>query len=319
MILVTGASGFVGSAVLARAARQWPGDVRGATRRRDARMPAGAEHALAGDLGLDADWSGPLRGVTTVVHTAARAHVMREPTADALGEYRRINVDGTLALARDASAAGVRRFIYISSIKVNGERTEPGRPFVETDAPSPADAYGISKHEAEEALREHATRTGLGVVVIRPVLVYGPGVKGNFLTLLRWLQRGVPLPLASLRNRRSMVALENLVDLIALCLDHPAADGETFLVSDGEDLSTSELLRRAAAALGCRPRLFAVPPSLLKTMARVVGRGGVADRLCESLQVDTRHTIDSLGWAPRVTVDAALAETARHFLHRQRA
>jgi nucleoside-diphosphate-sugar epimerase len=211
----------------------------------------------------------------------------------------------------------VRRLVFLSSIKVNGEATAPGRPFTAADAPAPADPYGISKREAEDALRALARETGLEVVMIRPVLVYGPGVKGNFLSMLRWLHRGVPLPLGAVRNRRSLVALDNLVDLIRVTLRHPAAANETFLVSDGVDLSTTELLRRAAAALGRKARLLPVPAAARRLPARLLGKDAVADRLVGSLTVDITRTRERLGWTPPVAVDAALEQTARDFLARE--
>jgi UDP-glucose 4-epimerase len=234
-----------------------------------------------------------------------------------LSEFRRVNVAGTLNLARQAAAAGARRFVFISSIKVNGEATH-ARPYRADDVPAPVDAYGLSKHEAEQALRKVSQQTGLEVVIIRPVLVYGPGVKANFLTMMRWLHRGVPLPLGAIDNRRSLVALENLVDLICTCLSHPAAANQTFLVSDGEDLSTAALLQRTATALGTRARLLPVPPRMLEAVARVLGKPDVAVRLCGSLQVDITKTRELLEWAPPSSVDTALKHTARHFLDASR-
>ncbi len=249
-----------------------------------------------------------------VVHASARVHVMRESAPDPLAEFRRVNVAGTVALARASAAAGVKRLIFISSIKVNGERTLPGRPFTADDAPRPLDPYGVSKLEAERALLEVAAQTGLEVVIIRPVLVYGPGVKGNFLSMMRWLSKGIPLPFGAVRNRRSLVARENLVDLIVVCLRHPGASGQMFLVSDGKDLSTSALMRLTANGLGRPARLLPIPVAMLRGAAMLVGRSRFADRLCGTLQVDINKTLQRLDWSPPFSAEESLARTARHFL-----
>lgn len=314
MIVVTGANGFVGRAILSRLVREQPGAVRAAVRSDQVPLPSSVERVSVGDLGSDTDWSSTVRDAGVVVHTAARVHVMRERDTDALTAYRRANTSATLALARQAAAANVRRLVFLSSIKVNGEQTGPGRPFTPSDAPAPTDPYAISKLEAEEGLRAIARETGLEVVIIRPVLVYGPGVKANFESMLRWLHRGLPLPLGAVRNARSLVSMDNLVDLVARCLVHPAAAQRTFLVSDGEDLSTPELMRRAADALGRRARLLPVPAPALEWGARLVGRAAAARRLCSSLQVDIGATRQLLGWSPPQSVDDALGATARHFL-----
>jgi len=299
-ILVSGATGFVGSAVLAGAAAR--GMTAGAlVRRHDGEYEPAALHK-------------GLRGVDCIVHCAGRAHIMTDVSPDPLEAFRTSNVTRTLALARAAAAAGVRRFVFISSIKVNGECTASGAPFLPTDPPRPADPYGVSKHEAEQALRQLSAETGLEVVVIRPVLVYGPGVKANFLAMMRWLTRRVPLPFGLIDNRRSLVGLDNLVDLILTTVDHPNAAGQTFLVSDDEDVSTPELLTRTAAALGTSARLVPVSPAFLCGLAGLVGKRAAASRLCGSLQVDLRHTKTTLGWSPPASVDSELARTARHFL-----
>ena len=239
---------------------------------------------------------------------------MQDTAVDPLVDFRRINVDGTLNLARQATAAGVRRFIFISSVKVNGEATALDQPYFSDDVPAPVDAYGISKMEAEHGLRRISEETGMEVVIIRPPLVYGPGVKANFLSMMRWLWNGIPLPLGAIHNKRSLVALDNLLDLIVTCVDHPAAKNKTFLVSDGEDLSTSQLLRRMGNALHRPARLLPIPASLLQIGAALVGRPDVAKRLCGSLQVDISKTRQLLGWNPPIRVDEGLRQTAEHWL-----
>lgn len=312
VIVVTGASGFVGGAVCRELLR------RGVTVRAAARhRPAQADHAQwieSPDLAADADWSPVVAGAGVVVHCAARVHVMQDKSADPLAEFRRANTEGTLALARQCAAMGVSRFVFVSSIKVNGEQTAPGQPFGPDETPTPSDPYGISKWEAEQALRELSRQTGMEVVIVRPPLVYGPGVRANFLGMMRWLARGVPLPLGAMKNSRSLVALDNLVDLLCLCSSHPAAAGHTFLVSDGEDVSTTELLRKLGRALEHPARLIPVPPAVLGAMGAVVGRADIGRRLCSSLQVDISKTRAVLGWKPVVPMDSALKETARDFL-----
>lgn len=313
MILVTGATGFVGMALChvlkashaVRAVARLPGG---------AGLPDSVE-IVAGELSCDEDWSPSLAGVGAVIHCAARVHVMSEQSADPLAEFRRVNVDGTMHLAKQCALAGVRRFIFVSSIKVNGEQTRPGSPFVADQTPNPEDPYGISKKEAEDSLRALAQETGMEVVIIRPPLVYGPGVKANFLTMMRWLKRGVPLPLGAVMcNARSLVALDNLVDLIVTCIDHPAAANQTFLVSDGESLSTTALLRRMGEALGRPARLIPVPVPLLQMGAALLGRRDIAQRLCGSLEVDIGKTRELLGWTPPISVDEGLRRTAAHWL-----
>jgi nucleoside-diphosphate-sugar epimerase len=239
---------------------------------------------------------------------------MRDAASDPLLAYRAANVEGTLNLARQAAAAGVRRFVFVSSIKVNGEQTAAGQAFGADDTASPQDAYGISKAEAEAGLKAIAVSTGMEVVIIRPPLVYGPGVKATFLSMMRWLQRGVPLPLGAVtRNRRSLVALDNLVDLIVTCVHHPAAANQTFLVSDGEDLSTTGLLQRLAAAMGVPARLLPVPAWALEAGAALLGRRAMLQRLCGNLQVDITKTRDVLGWLPPIGVDEGLRRAAAGF------
>ncbi|WP_404363716.1 UDP-glucose 4-epimerase family protein [Marinobacter sp.] len=317
-LAISGATGFVGSALVRRLAQETSaGHILALVRSRSGDLPAQVQQA---EIGPDGNFAEPLplAGVDTLIHAAARVHVMNDSSADPLAEFRRVNVEGTLALARQAAKAGIRRFIFLSSIKVNGEATEPGRPFTPEDPPAPQDPYGISKLEAEQKLRALASETGLEVVIIRPVLVYGPGVKANFRAMMSWLERGIPLPLGAIDNRRSLVALDNLVDLVITCIDHPAAAGETFLVSDDEDLSTTELLRRMARALDRPPRLVPVPLALLEAGAAMLGKRDVARRLCGSLQVDIGRTKELLNWQPPVTVDEALRKTADAFREERR-
>ena len=309
-VLVTGANGFVGSAVCAQALARGM-TVRGAVRR-PCVLPAGAECQVLEGLGEQSDWRAALAGIAVVVHAAARVHVMAETAENPIAEFRRINMNGTLNLARQAAKHGVRRFIFISSIGVNGAETF-ARPFSAGDLAAPHSPYAISKHEAELALKALAAETGLEVVIVRPPLVYGPGAPGNFAAMMRWLQRGVPLPLGAIHNQRSLVALDNLVDLIVTCMTHPAAANQTFLVSDGEDVSTTELLRRMGQAMNRPARLIPVPTSGLKLAATMVGKQDVAQRLCGSLQVDIEKTRQLLGWRPPLTLDQGLKKAAEGF------
>lgn len=313
-VLLTGASGFVGRAIQARLSSDRGVELTVVVRHQLAeQQPSVYTQKITGIDG-DTDWTSAVAGKAVVIHSAARVHVMNDQTADPLAEFRKVNVAGTLNLARQAAEAGVRRFIFISSIKVNGEGTVPGRPYNADDVPAPVDSYGISKREAEQGLLALAAETGLEVVIIRPVLVYGPGVKANFRSMMSWLNKGVPLPLGAIGNKRSLVALDNLVDLIVTCIDHPAAANQVFLVSDGEDLSTTELLQRMGAALGKSTRLLPVPSAWLDGAARLLGRGAIAQRLCGSLQVDIEKTRRLLDWTPPVSVDESLRKTAHHFL-----
>ncbi len=312
--LVTGGSGFLGRALIDRLV-QMPGcSVIAPLRTPSATLPMGVRSLQLGNLDGTNDWKAALTGVDVVVHAAARVHVMNEVASDPLAAFREVNVEATLNLARQAAVCGVKRFIFISSIKVNGEGTEPGTVYRADDAPSPIDPYGISKYEAEKGLMVLAATTGMEVVIIRPVLVYGPGVKANFLSMMRWLYRGVPLPFGAVDNRRSLVAVDNLVDLIVTCSDHPAAANQVFLASDGEDVSTTQLLRKLAAALGKSARLLPVPARLMSGVAALLGRQALADRILGSLQVDISKNRQLLGWMPPVTLDQALALTAQHFL-----
>ena len=311
-LLVTGADGFLGRAVVSRAAADGRA-VRATTRRASNGWPAGVEALPGHELATDTDWRTALGGVDAVVHCAARVHVMLDTAADPLAAFRLVNTAATLALACQAAEAGVRRLVFISSIGVNGAETT-NAPFRADDAVAPHSPYAVSKHEAEEGLRALANSSGMQVVVIRPPLVYGPGAPGNFAQLMRALQRGLPLPLGAVNNRRSFIGLDNLVDLIVTCLDQPAAANQTLLVSDGEDLSTSDLLRRTGRALGRPARLLPVPGALLRTAANLLGKRELGQRLFGSLQVDIAKTRSLLGWTPPVSVDEGLRRTAAHFL-----
>ncbi|TVO60256.1 UDP-glucose 4-epimerase family protein [Denitromonas ohlonensis] len=308
-VVVTGASGFVAQALIRSLAANDSVEVCAASRSIGLALPDGVSSVSVGDLGPETDWAEALDGVDVVVHCAARVHMMSAGRDDE-ALYRRINVDGTLRLARTARSNGCRRFIYLSSIKVNGERTVPGCPFSPNDPPRPVDAYGRSKLMAEQGLLALAHETGLEVVIIRPPLVYGPGVKANFRRMAHMACRGWPLPLGRIHNQRSLVNIENLVHLIVTCLDHPMAPGHVFLVSDGQDVSTSELLRKTAHALSCRIRLLPVPAGVLVWVARMVGKSALADRLCGNLQVDISPTQEVLNWRPPLTLDEGLRRFA---------
>lgn len=312
-ILVTGASGFVGRALVDRMLHDGL-PVRATTRRNNFLVEPLLEQAIVPDMSMPFDWQVLLRSIDTVVHCAARVHVMHDIAADPLVEFRRTNVAGTMNLARQASIHRVRRFVFVSSIKVNGESTNLNQPFTADDVAKPVDAYGISKYEAEQSLRALGAETGMEIVIVRPVMVYGPGVKGNFLSMMRWLARGIPVPLGAVNNLRSLVALDNLVGLIVCCVHHPAAANQVFLASDGDDLSTTSLLRQTAHALHKSAWLLPVPVSMLRMAARALGKRAIAQRLLGSLQVDIAKTRDLLGWAPTVTVDEGLRSTATHFL-----
>jgi len=300
-ILVTGFSGFVGASLIS-ALKTKDLVLLGRQKPVNSSFPFYKfefdEHAEAIDALLD---------IEVVIHSAARVHMMNEQSADPLADFRKINTIGTLNLARQAAAAGVRRFIYISSIKVNGEATLNNQYFRFDDSPNPEDPYGISKEEAEIGLKEIANETGMEVVVIRPPLVYGPGVKANFAAMLKLARKNLPLPLGAIHNKRSFVALDNLVDLIITCIDHPKAANQTFLVSDDSDVSTTELLKMMTRAAGKRPRLLPVPVSWLKLAGKITGKQAVIERLCGNLQLDISHTKDTLGWKPPISVEEGIA------------
>ncbi len=312
-VLVTGATGFIGAALVREMHRNGH-SVRAAVRipSMQGRLPNCIKEFAVGPIEI-ATWGTALEGVICIVHCASRAHILHEKALDALAAYREVNVTGTLRLAHQAAASGVKRFVFLSSIGVNGNQTCV--PFDEADTPHPHDFYAISKYEAEQALLKLAAQTGIEVVIIRPPLVYGPGAPGNFSSLVQWVKRGVPLPLGAVHNRRSFVALDNLVSLVLLCADSalsPQAANQVFVVADGEDVSTSTLLRKVARAAGRPSRLLPVPASWLRAGAGLLGKRAVADRLLGNLQVNATRARTLLGWRPVVTMDEQLAKMFEH-------
>lgn len=304
--LVTGATGFVGTALcdtLATSGHEVVPAVRSKSN-----LP---HEVVVGNLNASTDWRSALTGCNAVVHLAARVHVMRDTAQDPLALYRATNTDATLNLARQAAQAGVKRFVYISSIKVNGEGRDT--PYRETDAAAPEDAYAISKWEAEQGLQRIAADTGLEVVILRPPLVYGPGVKANFLQLMRMVERGWPLPLGAIRNRRSLLYLGNFVEAIRVSVEHPAAAGQTFLVDDGPIVSTPELIRTVAKAMNRPARLIPVPVNLLQVAGWMMGRSAAVSRLTGSLYVDSQAIRSQLDWLPPYSMQAGLAQTVAAF------
>lgn len=277
-------------------------------------MPGIPESVAVGAIGPDTDWSEALRGVDCVIHCAGRAHVLKETTSAPLDQYRLVNRDGSIRLAEQAAAAGVRRLIFLSSVGVMGLHTNGRGPFTAFEKPEPTWDYAISKWEAEKALTTLCARTGLELVIIRPPMVYGPNVPANFLRLLKIVKKGIPLPFGAVANRRSMIAIDNLVDLLRRCISHPGAAGQKFMVSDGHDLSTPELIRGIAAAMGRPARLIPVPLPLLRLLGRLSGREHDVERLLGSLQVDIQHTCRTLDWTPPVAVAVGLRKTVDWYM-----
>ncbi|MGA7749219.1 MAG: SDR family oxidoreductase [Gallionella sp.] len=308
LILVTGAGGFIGRPLCEEMIRRGY-HVRAAVRS-PGQLPAGVEPVTVGAIEGGTDWTAALQGVDTVIHLAARVHVMKDTAADPLAEFLKVNLLGTANLAQQAVRAGVKRLVYVSSVKVNGEETRGQPGYTEQDIPAPQDPYGISKWQAEQALQRIAQMTGLEVVIVRPPLVYGPGVKGNFFSLLAAIDKGVPLPLAGAHNLRSLVYVGNLVDALIACATHSAAAGQTYLVSDGEDVSTAMLLEKIARALGRNSRSFYFPPGLLRVAAALLGRAGQMDRLFGSLRVSDQKIRGELAWAPPYSMEQGLRATA---------
>jgi nucleoside-diphosphate-sugar epimerase len=308
-VLVTGASGFVGGALCAGLASLGH-EVRAAVHNPEIFSIDGCAVLKISGIDSDTDWAVCVADVEVVIHLAARVHVMSDDARDPLAEFRKVNVAGTENLARQAAKAGVKRFVYVSSIKVNGEATDGVRKFSELGVPDPQEPYGISKMEAEQALHRVAAETGLEVVIVRPPLVYGAGVKGNFAQMLKVLAKGIPLPFASVNNRRSLIYVGNLIDALILCATHPAAVGQTYLVSDGDDISTPDLLRQLGVAMGHPARLLPCPATLLQLLGRMAGKADQVERLLGSLQVDSGKIRRELGWIPPYTVTRGLQVTA---------
>lgn len=301
-VLVTGATGFVGTALISRLIEERRFLVGASVRKMPATPIRGVAAVSVNELSSETDWRSALTGCSLVIHLAARVHIPRDKARDPLEEFRRVNVAGTLNLARQAAATGVSRFVFLSSAKVFGDKGL----FSDDDVPAPADPYSVSKLEAESGLRQIGAETGMEIVIVRPPLVYGAGVKANVHALIRVLERGLPLPLGSIHNRRSFLAIDNLVDFVVTCVEHPAAANQSFLVTDKEDLSTTDLVRRLAAAMGIKARLLSVPSVLLQAAATLSGRAQDAHRLLWSLQFDSSKATRLLGWSPVVSVEEGL-------------
>ncbi|MDP8265665.1 MAG: SDR family oxidoreductase [Candidatus Aceula meridiana] len=309
-ILVTGANGFIGRA-LCRVLTVQGHVVRSAVRsvEKFEQLPDGGEKVSVGDIGSNTEWSSALEGIDAVVHLAARVHIFKELTADSLEAFRKVNVLATERLALAATKAGVKRFIFISSVKVNGEGSS--QPYTESDCPNPQDAYGISKREAEDVLRIIAAETGMEVVILRLPLVYGPGVGANFKNLTKLVALGVPLPFKNIDNQRSFIYLGNLIDAIAVCVEHPKATGETFLISDGEDVSTPDLMKIIANALGKKLRLFSLPYGILRILCKIAGKSEQLEKLTGTLLVDSSKIRDLLDWKPPFSLEEGIKETVK--------
>ena len=312
-LLLTGATGFVGSAIQQRIVEDGNYDLTIAVR--NINEQSKAVHIIkVDDLTFNTDWSEALKGVDVVIHSAARVHVMDDTSADPITEFRKVNVEGTLNLARQAVEAGIKRFIFISSIKVNGEGTERGKPYIEGSKPNPIDPYGISKYEAEQGLLELAQTTSLEVVIIRPTLVYGENVKGNFHSLMKWTHKGIPLPIGGIKqNLRSLISVDNLVDFIVTCIEHKDAKNEVFLISDDDDISTAGLLEEISKGLGVKNKTVNIPPKFINTAASALGKSGVAQRLTGSLQVDISKAKNLLGWHPKYSSSESIQKAAKFY------
>ena len=312
-LLLTGATGFIGSALQQRIVMDENYDLTIAVRKIE-KLSEAARTVRVDDLTADTDWTDALQDIDVVIHTAARVHVMDDESVDPLVEFRQVNVEGTLNLAQQAVEAGVKRFIFISSIKVNGEGTEIGKPYTADSKPNPIDPYGISKYEAEQGLFKIAQKTGLEVVIIRPTLVYGENVKGNFRSLMKWTYKGLPLPIGGITtNLRSLVSINNLTDFIITCVDHKNAKNQVFLISDDDDISTAGLLDKIANSLGVKNKALPVPTNMIKTAANILGKPGIAQRLSGSLQVDIEKSKTLLDWQPKYTTDESIQKTAHHY------
>lgn len=319
-VLVTGATGFVGQALVNHLLANGV-DVLAGVRKYSAKLPDSVQQVVIGDLSVLDENSLALKyalfnGVDTVIHTAGRVHIMNDNEVDPLTEFRKENRNATFFLAQMAVRAGVKRFVFLSSIKVNGETTRPGHSFLPDDQTIPIDHYGLSKYEAEQGLLALAQQAEMEVVVVRPPLVYGPGVKANFALMMKWVSKGIPLPFGAIHNKRSLVALDNLIDFITLCADRersPKAANQVFLISDNEDVSTTQLLRKISKACGNQACLIPIPVSLMTSVAKLLGKGDVANRLFGSLQVDSSKAHYLLGWKPVVTMDEQLGKVVKAF------
>ena len=312
-ILITGASGFIGHSLVQKLFNKKSYELLVAIRN-NTDFDFAVEKYYYDGFPLHDKTCDIVNEIDFIVHSAARAHIINENLSDSLTEYRSVNTKGTLQLAELAARSGVKRFIYLSSIKVNGEFSEPGNPFTENDICMPTDPYAVSKHEAEIGLIEISNKTGMEVVIIRPPLVYGPGVKANFLNMMKWLYRRIPLPFGAIHNKRSLVAIDNLIDLIITCIKHPSAANQVFLVSDGKDLSTTELLSKVATALGKKSGLIPINQQLLEIALKLIGKKDLGQRLCGSLQVDISKAKKILNWTPLISVDEGLDKTAKYYL-----
>lgn len=311
-VLVTGASGFLGAALVNRLASMECYNVTGVFRKMSHDCPIHMKRLQIEDL-FSPDWLTALKGIDVVVHTAARAHVPLH-NGDSAALTRQINTDGAIALAGRAAEVGVRRFIFISSIKVNGETTTPGRPFTSQDVPNPADEYGRSKRDAESGLWKVGAASKMNVVVLRPPLVYGPGVKANFLEMMKCIHFGIPMPFGGVQNQRSLIGLENLVDIIVKCIYHSGAENRTFLATDGTDVSTPELMRQVGKALGKRAWIVPCPRALLEMIAALTGKQAAVARLLGSLQADSVQVREQLEWHPPLTLQEGLNRAAKWYL-----
>ncbi|ATI02454.1 MULTISPECIES: SDR family oxidoreductase [Cycloclasticus] len=312
-VLVTGATGFIGRAVTERLLSSGHSVV-AAVRQSSGILGLGVKVVEVGNTSAQTDWRQELNKVDVLIHCAGRAHIINEMVTDPLAEFRQINTASTLNLAKQAAEVGVRRFVFISSIKVNGELTVK-EAFCPDDIFVPTDPYGLSKYEAEQGLLALVKSTDMEVVIIRPTLVYGSGVKGNFASLLKWIESTVPLPFGAIDNKRSLVALENLVDFIIHCIDHPRAANEIFLISDGEDVSTTELIQKVSNAFGKKAFLLPIPVTWMRFVARVMGKTDVVNRLFGSLQVNSSKSRELLGWEPVITMDEQLKKTVKAYLN----
>jgi nucleoside-diphosphate-sugar epimerase len=307
-LLITGANGFIGRALISKLALQTNYFIRASVRKKTIQFPRQIEVFENMEASGNTNWTDALRGVDIVIHLLARVHVMDEEAADPLLEFRNINVNATIALAKLAAKQGIKRFIFLSTVKVNGESTS-NKPFSEFDLPHPQDAYAISKWEAEEALKKISKDTGMELVIIRSPLVYGPNVKANFLKMMQFIKRGIPLPLGAIQNKRSLISIDNLVDFITTAISHPKAAHQTFLISDDEDISTTDLLRRIGKHIGKPVRLIPLHPKILSFLFKILGRQDFGDRLLGSLEVDITKAKKLLAWSPPKTLDEGLRAT----------